>query len=241
MDAVILSRFSHWRAQPPCRFFARRLLCGFSSPFNLRLSLDFFGVPRPSVSAPVRRPFPNAVFMRLEIMGAVALIPPHVRRLFRLTGFLWHAASFPLINALFGFFGAFARLSTGPDRFHGAAFPETFEAYRQFARAAALILSGKHIRHRQPFSLFFLPFHALSNKFIKNIHGIYRQIMDEKEYIGDRGADCTKLNSCNIMEKWRKKNGCDSGIYKKSLEFIKGDGYLKYTGAANKWGKKFEK
>jgi hypothetical protein len=48
--------------------------------------------------------------MRLEIMGA-ALLPPHVRRLFRLTGFLWHAASFPLINALFGFFGAFARIN----------------------------------------------------------------------------------------------------------------------------------
>jgi hypothetical protein len=60
-----------------------------------------------------------------------------------------------------------------------------------------------------------------------------------RDYKFDTCADCTKLNSCNIMEKWYKKNGGKYSMYKKLLEFIKDTGYSKYISIANNWKREF--
>jgi hypothetical protein len=48
-------------------------------------------------------------------------------------------------------------------------------------------------------------------------------------------ADCSKLDSCNYMENWYKKGHGKYRIYKKYIDFIKENGYLKFIEIANNW------
>ncbi len=51
----------------------------------------------------------------------------------------------------------------------------------------------------------------------------------------DTCADCSKLESCNIIGSWYAKNGYKYKKYKQAIEFIKKNGYSKFIKLANKW------
>jgi len=48
-------------------------------------------------------------------------------------------------------------------------------------------------------------------------------------------ADCSKLEACNYMENWYKKNHGKYRAYKKHIDYIKENGYQKYLEIAGKW------
>lgn len=51
----------------------------------------------------------------------------------------------------------------------------------------------------------------------------------------DTCADCPELESCKIIGSWYDKNGYKYKKYKQAIEFIKANGYSKFTKLANKW------
>jgi hypothetical protein len=54
-------------------------------------------------------------------------------------------------------------------------------------------------------------------------------------------ADCSKLESCNIVGSMYAKKGYKYKKYKESLEFIKENGYPKFIKLANKWKEPYGK
>ena len=48
-------------------------------------------------------------------------------------------------------------------------------------------------------------------------------------------ADCLRLESCEILCKWYSKKGYKYKKYKESVEFIKKNGYDKFTKEADNW------
>jgi hypothetical protein len=48
-------------------------------------------------------------------------------------------------------------------------------------------------------------------------------------------ADCQKLDSCNHMENWYKKEQGKYRSYKKFLDYIKENGYSKFIKTAESW------
>ena len=51
----------------------------------------------------------------------------------------------------------------------------------------------------------------------------------------DTCADCSKLESCKIIQGWFAKNGYKYKKYKQAIEFIRKNGYSKFTRLADKW------
>lgn len=48
-------------------------------------------------------------------------------------------------------------------------------------------------------------------------------------------ADCSKLESCNIIGSWHGRAGNKYKKYKQAIEFIKKEGYPKFVKLADKW------
>jgi hypothetical protein len=52
-------------------------------------------------------------------------------------------------------------------------------------------------------------------------------------------AECSKMDYCSILEKWHNKNNGKYRKYKELLEYIKNNGYEKFTEIANNWKNEF--